>query len=71
MPVPGPIIAEVSKLILTAAEFESLKEVSKKGVQQVIPHQHKRKLLEMGLIAEKLGGPVLTPIGEVKVASGN
>ena len=53
---------------LTPDEFASLREVSKGHIQRIIPDAHKRKLLYLGLIRQKLGGLVQTNMGYLQVA---
>ena len=55
---------------LTPAEFASLKEVSIGLMAKRIPIEHREKLIEMGLIEQKLGGLMLTNEGKMRLAKG-
>jgi len=56
---------------LTAAEFESLRQVSTGFKRRTnLPEMHKNRLLELGLIRDALGGLTLTDAGELRLAKG-
>jgi hypothetical protein len=55
---------------LSPAEFASLKEVSFELMAKRIPIEHSDKLIEMGLIEQKLGGLMLTNEGKMRLALG-
>jgi hypothetical protein len=52
---------------LTSAEFASLKEVSVGLMARKIPVEHREKLIRLGLIEQKLGGPMLTAQGKMRL----
>jgi len=56
-------MANVRKEDLTVEELVSLKEVGKGVSQTKIPDEHKRRLLELRLIKEGVGGLTLTRHG--------
>jgi hypothetical protein len=56
-------MANVRKEDLTAEELASLKEMGKGVSQKNIPDEHKRRLLELRLIKEGVGGLTLTRHG--------
>lgn len=58
------------KVPLSPAEFDSLREVSKRVLQRIIPIEHEKRLIQLGVIEQKLGGLVLTPAGELRLAMG-
>jgi hypothetical protein len=52
---------------LSSAEFSSLKAVK---TQLLIPPQHQKRLKDLGLIDQKLGGWALTSAGELRIGMG-
>ncbi len=52
---------------LTAEEFQALRDVL---AGRIISDADRDRLLELGLIDEKLGGPALTVAGKVRLAYG-
>jgi hypothetical protein len=56
-------MANVRKEDLTAEELASLEEVGKGVSQKNIPDEHKRRLLDLRLIKEGVGGLMLTRHG--------
>jgi hypothetical protein len=56
---------------LSAAEFESLRELSKGLRWQTIPFQHTAKLLRLGYATEAIGGLKITESGQLRVAKGS
>ena len=55
---------------LTAEEFSSLKEVAIGLMQKRIPVEHGTRLIEMGLIEQKLGGLMITLEGQIRILKG-
>ena len=56
-------MANVRKEDLTAEELASLEEIGKGVSHKSIPDEHKRRLLELRLIKEGVGGLMRTPHG--------
>jgi hypothetical protein len=52
---------------LIPAEFASLREVSLELMAKTIPVEHREKLIEMGLIEQKIGGLMLTNEGKMRL----
>ena len=55
---------------LTTEEFASLREVNKGMLQGIIPFEHRRRLIGLGYVAEKIGSLVLTSDGHMRLATG-
>jgi len=55
---------------LTADEFSSLKEVSIEVMQKQIPFEHRTRLIEMGLIEQKIGALIVTLEGQMRILKG-
>jgi len=56
-------MANVRKEDLTVEELASLAEVGKGVSQTKIPEEHKKRLLELRLVKEGVGGLIQTPHG--------
>jgi hypothetical protein len=56
-------MANVRKEDLTVEELASLEEVGKGASQKKIPDEHKKRLLELRLVKEAVGGLIQTPHG--------
>ena len=57
-----------NKANITSDEMESLREVSKGLMQRVIPDEHRAKLIRFRFVEQKIGGLVITPLGEMLLA---
>jgi hypothetical protein len=55
---------------LTREEFQSLRDVSKRAMQPVIPADHETKLQKLGFIKRELNGLMLTDAGQLRLAMG-
>ncbi len=56
---------------LSAAEFESLRELSKGLGWHTLPARHTAKLLSLGYARDAVGGLVITDIGQLRAARGS
>ena len=52
-----------SRSDLTAAEYSSLRLVAKGFMTRTIPSAHQTRLVELGLIQDRMGGLMPTPAG--------
>ena len=52
-----------SRSDLTAAEYVSLRLVAKGFMSRTIPSAHRLRLVELGLIQDRMGGLMPTPAG--------
>ncbi len=52
-----------SRSDLTAAEYSSLRLVATGFMTRTIPFAHRTRLVELGLIQERMGGLMPTPAG--------
>jgi hypothetical protein len=52
-----------SRSDLTAAEYSSLRLVAKGFMTRTIPSAHRTRLVELGLIQDRMGGLMPTPAG--------
>ena len=52
-----------SRSDLTAAEYSSLRLVAKGFMTRTVPSAHRIRLIELGLIQDRMGGLMPTPAG--------
>ena len=50
---------------LTAAEYSSLRLVAKGFTTRTIPSEHRTRLVQLGLIQDRIGGLMPTPAGTI------
>jgi hypothetical protein len=54
--------------LLTAAELHSLHEVDASPSPEDIPREHRKLLIELGLVTERTGASETTLIGQMRLA---
>ena len=61
-------MAPESDTWLTLEEFKSLKEISKGLQRRILPQEHRKRLIQLGLAHQESDGLVLTDAGSVTIA---